>query len=352
MKIFWYISIFSILIACNSNDKGEEYVPITTENVLLDFNYPSYFPSPTYDIASNPPTEKGFLLGKRLFYDGRLASDGVISCGFCHIQDFSFTHHTHFVSHGVDGALGTRNAQPLMNMAFMTDFTWDGAADHLDLQPMIPISSPVEMNSSFPEILLKLKADETYVTMFGEAFDGGEITTDRMLKALSQFMLMMVSADSKYDKFLRNDGTILTETETEGKVIFDQKCASCHGGTLFTTQEYKNNGLAIDPLYNDIGRGRVTGLPEDNRKFKIPTLRNIEASFPYMHDGRLLTLEAVLNHYSNGMVDSPTLDPQFRQADGTIGIPLSDAEKSKLISFLKTLTDNNFIFNTRFSEFN
>ncbi len=352
MKVFWYVVIFSTLISCNGSDKEEAYVPITTENDLLDFNYPSYFPSLTYDIATNPPTEKGFQLGKRLFYDGRLASDGVISCGFCHIQDFSFTHHTHIVSHGVDGALGKRNAQPLMNLAFMDDFTWDGAADHLDLQPMIPITNPVEMNSSFAEILIKLKQDETYVRMFGEAFNGGEITSDRMLKAISQFLLMMISADSKYDKFLRNDGTTLTAAETEGKVIFDQKCASCHGGTLFTNQTFKNNGLAVDPQYNDIGRERVTGLTEDNRKFKVPTLRNIEATYPYMHDGRLATLQDVLNHYATGMVDSPTLDPQFRQADGSIGIPLSEDEKTKIITFLKTLTDNNFIFDSRFSEFN
>lgn len=352
MKFLWTLVFIVVFISCNKSDKTDDYVPIQTENTLLDFNYPSYFPSLTYDIASNPPTEKGFLLGKRLFYDGRLASDGVISCGFCHIQDFSFTHHTHIVSHGVDGALGNRNAQPLMNLAFMEDFTWDGAADHLDLQPMIPITSPVEMNSSFSEILDKLKQDDTYVTMFGEAFDGGEITTDRMLKAISQFLLMMVSADSKYDKFLRNDGTTLTTAETDGKIIFDQKCATCHGGTLFTNQTYKNNGLATDPLYNDIGRERVTGLAEDNRKFKVPTLRNIEASFPYMHDGRLATLTDVLNHYQNGMVDSPTLDPQFRQADGSIGISLTEDEKSKIITFLKTLTDNNFIFDSRFSEFN
>ncbi len=350
MKFLWSIGVFFLLAGCSKSDKEDAYVPI--ENPLLEINLPLNFPTPTYDISQNPPTEKGFLLGKQLFYDGRLASDGVVSCGFCHIQDFSFTHHTHIVSHGVDGALGNRNAQPLMNMAFMKDFTWDGAADHLDLQPVIPITNPVEMNNTFANIIDVLKQDPEYIRKFKEAFNGEDITTDNILKALSQFMLLMVSNNSKYDKVLRGDGTTLTTNEQEGLDIFNAKCASCHTGILFTDQTYRNNGLAVDPQYNDIGRERVTGLASDNRKFKVPTLRNIEATFPYMHDGRLSNLEAVLNHYESGMLDSPTLDQQFRQPDGSIGIPFTEAEKAKIIAFLKTLTDNNFIFDSRFSEFN
>jgi len=348
MKLFGYIIVFFLLVGCNSDDG---YVPVNDDNPLLEFVVPAHFPEPTYDISMNPPTEKGFLLGKQLFYDGRLASDGVVSCGFCHIQDFAFTHHTHIVSHGVDGALGTRNAQPLHNLAFMKDFTWDGAADHLDLQPIIPITNPVEMNNTFNTILDALKDNEGYVTMFEEAFENGEVNTDNMLKALSQFMLMMVSAESKYDKFLANDGTTLTQDEMDGLNLFNQKCASCHVGALLTDQTYRNNGLPMDPQYNDIGRERVTGLDSDRQKFKVPTLRNIEATFPYMHDGRLSTLEDVLDFYENGMVDSPTLDTQFFQPDGSIGIPFDTGDKEKIIAFLKTLTDNNFIFDERFSEF-
>ena len=348
MKFLWYISVVCFLVSCNATDDG--YVPVD-DNPLLEFTVPPGFPEPTYDLSINPPTEKGFQLGKRLFYDGRLASDGVVSCGFCHIQSFSFTHHTHIVSHGVNGALGTRNAQPLHNMAFMKDFTWDGAAEHLDEQPIIPITSPVEMNNDFNTIIATLKEDEEYVAMFDAAFENGEITADNMLKAISQFLVMMVSADSKYDRVLSGDGTTLTQEETEGLALFEQKCSSCHAGILFTDQTYRNNGLPLDPQYNDIGRKRVTGLDSDLRKFKVPTLRNIEATYPYMHDGRLQTLEDVLDHYETGMVDSPTLDEQFRQEDGTLGIPLTEGEKTKIIAFLKTLTDNNFIFDERFSEF-
>ncbi len=348
MRFSGYIIVFLlVLVSCNTDDG---YVPLDAQNPELEFLIPDHFPDPTYDISLNPPTEKGFLLGKQLFYDGRLASDGVVSCGFCHIQDFAFTHHTHIVSHGVDGALGTRNAQPLHNLAFMKDFTWDGAADHLDLQPIIPITNPVEMNNTFNGVIALLQEDEEYIRMFDEAFDNGEINTENILKALSQFMLMMISAESKYDRFLANDGTTLTTDETEGLALFNQKCASCHMGALFTDQSYRNNGLPVDPQYNDIGRERVTGMPTDRHKFRVPTLRNIEATFPYMHDGRLGTLEDVLDFYESGMVDSPTLDDQFRQADGSIGISFEAGDKEKIIAFLKALTDNNFIFDERFSE--
>ncbi|WP_369872183.1 cytochrome-c peroxidase [Aquimarina sp. Aq78] len=347
MKLLSYIVIILIGTACSS-DK-DNYVPI--ENAKLEFTIPSNFPDPTYDIALNPPTEKGFELGKKLFYDGRLASDGVISCGFCHIQDFAFTHHTHIVSHGVGGALGTRNAQPLHNMAFMKEFTWDGAAIHLDLQPIIPITAEVEMNETFNGILKKLEEQPEYVKLFADAFEDQKINSDNMLKAISQFMIMMISANTKYDKIERNEGSVFTAEEAAGFELFKTKCASCHKGTLFTDQSYRNNGLPIDPLYNDIGRKRVTGLTEDIQKFKVPSLRNIELTFPYMHDGRLKTLDDVLNHYSDGMVDSETLDPMLKDQTGALGIPMTAEEKQQIIAFLKTLTDDDFVNDTRFSEF-
>ncbi|WP_024768557.1 cytochrome-c peroxidase [Aquimarina macrocephali] len=347
MKLLSYIAIILIGTACSS-DK-DNYVPI--ENKKLEFTIPANFPDPTYDIALNPPTEKGFELGKKLFYDGRLASDGVISCGFCHIQDFAFTHHTHIVSHGVGGALGTRNAQPLHNMAFMKEFTWDGAAIHLDLQPIIPITAEVEMNETFNGILKKLEEQPEYVKLFAEAFEDQKINSDNMLKAISQFMIMMISANTKYDKIERNEGSVFTVEEAAGFELFKTKCASCHKGTLFTDQSYRNNGLPIDPLYNDIGRNRVTGLTEDMQKFKVPSLRNIELTFPYMHDGRLKTLDDVLNHYSDGMVDSETLDPILKDQNGALGIPMTAEEKQQIIAFLKTLTDDDFVNDTRFSEF-
>lgn len=344
MKHLWKIGLVFLLVAC-SKDEKDPYVPIP-----LEFNVPANFPEPTYNFSQNPPTEQGFELGKKLFYDGRLSSTGVISCGFCHIQDFAFTHHTHIVSHGVNGALGTRNAPSLANMAFMEDFTWDGAVEHLDLQPIIPITSEVEMNETFNSILAKLKADDKYVDLFAKAFENDSINTENMLNALSQFVVMMVSANTKYDRVMRNEGAFFTTEEEQGKAIFEQKCASCHAGILFTDQSYRNNGLPIDPEYNDVGRMRVTGLETDKYKFKVPSLRNVFVTYPYMHDGRFQTLMDVLNHYDGGMVETQNLDPIFKQGQ-TLGIPLTEVEKAKLITFLKTLTDDDFIFDERFSEF-
>ncbi|NQX76409.1 cytochrome c peroxidase [Gilvibacter sp.] len=358
IKQFYILFLIVLLSACGENEPYED-APVAEDpleetlevDVALTLEIPDYFPDLTYDLSQNPPTQNGFVLGKKLFYDGRLASDGVVSCGFCHIQAFAFTHHTHITSHGVNGAIGKRNAQPLHNLAFMQEFTWDGAAGHLDAQPIIPITAEVEMNNTFNNIVTTLSQDPEYVEMFAAAFDNGQIDPDNILKALSQFMLMMVSADSKYDRFLRNDGTTLTSDETAGLGLFEAKCSSCHSGVLQTDQTYRNNGLSIDPEFNDIGRYRVTGQPSDSLKFKVPSLRNIEATFPYMHDGRIPDLEAVLDHYSDGIVDSPTLDPLLRNADGSLGIPLTEAEKAQIIAFLKTLTDDNFIFDDRFAEF-
>jgi cytochrome c peroxidase len=347
LKLLSYITLILIGVACSS-DK-DNYVPI--ENEKLEFTVPANFPEPSYDITLNPPTQKGFELGKKLFYEGQLASDGVIACGFCHIQDFAFTHHTHIVSHGVGGALGTRNAQPLHNMAFMKEFTWDGAAIHLDLQPIIPITAEVEMNETFNNVIKKLEAQPEYVKLFAEAFEDQKINSDNMLKAISQFMIMMISANTKYDKIERNEGSVFTENEAAGFELFKSKCASCHQGTLFTDQTYRNNGLPVDLQYNDIGRKRVTGEETDIYKFKVPSLRNIELTFPYMHDGRFKTLDDVLNHYSDGMVDSETIDPILKNEDGSLGIPMTTQEKLLIIAFLKTLTDDDFVNDNRFSEF-
>ena len=349
MRLSFFLLLSLWLVSCSEEDTDSGYEAIV-ENDTLSIEIPDYFPEVTYNFEANPPTEKGFELGKKLFYDGKLSSDGVVSCGFCHIQDFSFTHHTHIVSHGVNGALGTRNAQPLQNMIFMNEFTWDGAAESLDAQPIIPITAEVEMNESFSNIIDKLQADEEYPQLFAEAFENGEVNTDNMLKAISQFLVMMVSADSKYDKILKNEGSQFTAEEEAGKVLFDQKCATCHAGVLFTDQSYRNNGLPIDPEYDDEGRSRVTGLQADKYKFKVPSLRNIQITYPYMHDGRFQTLAQVLDHYDSGMVVTENLDPVFQQNEN-LGISLTEDEKQKIIAFLETLTDDNFLLDDRFAEF-
>ncbi len=319
-------------------------------DVPLEVKVPSNFPALAYNIGQNPPTQKGFELGKKIFYDGRLSSDGTISCGFCHLQQYAFTHHGHTISHGVNNAMGTRNAPSIQNMAFQTQFMWDGAADNLDFQPVIPLLSTKEMNGNFGNIIAMMKSDPKYIQLFAWAFPNRQINTENMLKALSQFMVMNISANSKFDHYRRGeDGLVLTADEQSGYAIFNAKCANCHATDMFTDNSFRNNGLAVNPLVNDVGRYKLTQLDQDYYKFKVPSLRNVEVTAPYMHDGRFGTLDAVLNHYSNAVVNGITLDPLLQQ-NGTLGIPLSNQEKTQLIAFLKTLTDYQYLSDPRFSE--
>ena len=234
--------IFLILLAfvvCGCSNDDDEY-----QNVPLSFQVPSNFPELAYDLSNNPLTQKGFELGKKLFYDGRLSSDGVVSCGFCHIQADAFTHHGHSFSHGVGDNIGTRNTPPIQNLAFQTAFMWDGATTHLDLQPIIPLTSPIEMNGSFSQIIAMMKADPIYVKLFKQAFSDGQINSENMLKALGQFMVMAVSSNSRFDKFRRNEpGGVLSQDELEGYAIFNQKCASCHATDLFTDNSFRKSWL-------------------------------------------------------------------------------------------------------------
>lgn len=337
---------FAVFFSCSNEDSDEEY-----QNIPIDFVVPSNFPPLAYDLDNNPLTEKGFELGKKLFYEGRLASDGIVSCGFCHEQSSAFTHHGHSFSHGVDDNIGTRNTPPIQNLAFQTVYMWDGATTHLDLQPIIPFTSEIEMNGNFTNAINMMKADATYQKLFAQAFSDGQINSENMLKALGQFMVMVTSSNSKFDKYRRNEvGGTLSIDELAGYTVFNQKCATCHATDLFTDNSFRNNGLPINPSLNDIGRYRVTELDSDKYKFKVPSLRNIEKTAPYMHDGRFFTLEAVLNHYSSGVVSSATLDASLN-TNGTLGIPLSNLEKTQLITFLKTLTDTQFLTDSRFSEY-
>ncbi|MGB2685959.1 MAG: cytochrome c peroxidase [Olleya sp.] len=335
------------LFACSNSTDTANYVPIP-----LQLDLPSNFPDITYNLDNNPITDAGFELGKRLFYEGKLSSNGAIACAFCHEQAFAFTHHGHNLSHGVNGGIGLRNAQPIQNLAYQTSFMWDGAASHLDLQPILPITSELEMGETLSNVIVKLQQDSYYQEQFAKAFDGGEVNTENMLKALSQFMLMMISSNSKYDKYVRQeDNVTLTTTELDGLNTFQNKCSSCHASDLFTDQTFRNNGLPINPQLNDKGRFNILENPDDLYKFKVPSLRNVEVSYPYMHDGRFSTLEVVLDFYDSGIVDNGNVDASLQKTDGTYGISLSAYEKESLIAFLKTLTDNQFLEDERFAEY-
>jgi cytochrome c peroxidase len=331
-----------ILVGCQ--DDVDNGFPVD-EIVVLSF--PNYFPEMTYQ--SVPLSKNKIELGRRLFYEGKLSRNNTISCGFCHIQEFAFTHHGHPVSHGIDNRIGIRNAPPIQNMAFLNRFMWDGVIHNLDEQAVSPISAFEEMDSNFSEVIQKLKNDNYYPNLFKAAFGDSEINADRILNALGQFMATMISKDSNYDKYLQGNYT-LTNQEENGRILFEQKCSVCHRGALQTDESFRNTGHFYNAQFADGGLFRVTLDSLDFMKFRVPSLRNVELTAPYMHDGRFYSLEAVLNFYSDGVEDHANLDPILKQ-NGVIGIPMNSQEKSDIIAFLKTLTDLEFIQNPNFSEF-
>lgn len=311
-------------------------------SLLIDFKRPSYFPQAVYRFQQNPVTKNGFELGRKLFFDPILSADNSISCGSCHLPSSAFTQHGHSVSHGINDLLGKRNSPPIMNLAWSPSFMWDGGIVDLDLQPIAPITSHVEMGESMDNVLKKLQNSTEYRSLFASAFLDDEITNANMLKALSQYMLMCVSAESKYDSVMRKEATF-SPFQEEGYLIFIAKCNVCHSEPLFTDNSFRNNGLTPKRV-NDEGRKMVTIRDEDQYKFKVPSLRNLQYTAPYMHDGRFYSLDAVLDHYASQVADVPTLDTELVQ-NGQFGIALTLNEREKLLAFLQTLNDRTFVTN-------
>lgn len=329
-------------VAC---DKGD--------NVDLDdleVFYPSNFPQANYDFSHNPVTKEGFILGRKLFYDPILSRDSTISCADCHISFSAFSHPDHITSHGIDGLFGKRNAPAIQNLIWQKAYFWDGGVPEMDFISINPIENPLEMDEVPANVVKKLKRHKDYPALFKAAFpDRDTIDGIQMLQAFSQFMGMLVSANSRYDKYVRGEGGSLSQEELDGLSIFQQKCSACHATDLFTDNTYRNNGL-LSEFTLDKGRFEISTLPEDIGKFKVPSLRNVALTSPYMHHGKIKTLELVMDHYNSGVKDSPTLDPLLRRPDGALGIPLTELEKTKLIAFLKTLSDETFIKDERFQK--
>lgn len=311
------------------------------ENTFV-FNYSSSFPAPVYNVNEHDFSYNKFNLGRTLFYDKILSVDSTISCSSCHEQPHAFAGHSGAFSEGVNGQIGNRNSPSIANAAWIPKFMWDGGINHIEVMPIGPITNPIEMHETIENVLIKLKRSTKYQTLFKKAFGNETITDQKMLQGLSAFMAMIVSDQSKYDKVMRGE-TSFSTTEQTGFDLFNQKCSSCHSGPLFTDYSFKNNGL--DQLFSDIGRGLITQNVLDNGKFKTPSLRNVELTYPYMHDGRFYNLTQVLDHYSNGIQQSSTLDPSLQN-----GIPLTSSEKTALIAFLKTLTDYELLTNRWLGE--
>lgn len=331
----------TLAISCKKNDD-------TGPQTSYEFVVPSNFPQPVYRFENNQVTRDGFELGHKLFYEDALSIDNSVNCGTCHQPFAAFANLDHSVSHGVNDCFGTRNAPPLFNLAWQEGFMWDGGVHHIEVSGLNALINPCEMGNDLNNIVQVLSRKTPYPELFRKAFGTPEINSQRLFKALTQFTGMMVSANSRYDKYVRKEaGGNFSGDELAGYVLFKEKCGQCHAEPLFTDKSYRSNGL--DEVSSDRGRDSITQTGSDRGKFRVPSLRNIELTRPYMHDGRFYTLEDVLEHYNSGVKDHENLDPDLKK-NGTRGIPLSRTQQQQIISFLKTLTDHEFINDKRFAE--
>ena len=314
-------AVLMLLVAACSKEVIEQFT---------GFKTPFYFPATTYDFSSNHVTKAGFELGKTLFYDSTLSIDNSTSCASCHMQSSAFTHHEHSLSHGLNGSLTRRNAPPIMNLAWNNSFMWDGSIGKLDQQPVQPFTNSIEMGETMPNIMKKVNSSGMYRSMFKDAFGTAAATEDQLLKALSQFMVMAVSKEAKYDSVQRGQSEFNT-SEKEGYAIFVQKCNACHSEPLFTDNSFRNTKLPPNDLM-DSGRYVATRNIDDLYKFKVPSLRNLSYTKPYMHDGRFSSIDKVLDHYNTNLFN------------------ITVNERSKLKAFLLTLDDKIFITNPLFEK--
>ncbi|MEO7768594.1 MAG: cytochrome c peroxidase, partial [Ferruginibacter sp.] len=273
------------------------------------------------------------------------SKDGNFPCASCHQQFAAFCTYDHQFSHGFNNAFTFRNAPALFNLAWMKEMHWDGGINHIEVQPLAPITNMSEMAETISNVLKKLSIDSSYNRMFTAAFGDNTISSQRMLRALSQFMGSIQSFNSKYDQVKRGEASF-TLAEQNGYSTFKAKCNACHTEPLFTDNSFRNNGFTLDPYLLDKGRMRITGDAADSLKFKVPSLRNIRYTQPYMHDGRLLSLLQVIDHYRTGIIkNQPTLDPLLKN-----GISITNQEKVDLVEFLRALSDDGLLSDTRFSQ--
>ncbi|MCB0479479.1 MAG: cytochrome-c peroxidase, partial [Crocinitomicaceae bacterium] len=312
----------------------------------------------------NPMTVEGVALGRKLFWEPMLSGNNTMSCGTCHAPQAAFSDTNQF-STGITGAVGTRNSMALMNLGWQQFFFWDGRAATLEDQIFEPIRNPIEMNDTWVNVVSKLQADSQYPGLFEDAFGEPGIDSVKASKAIAQFLRTMISADSDFDvmyKFYNGFSLTSTEMARFQAISLDAKagyglvqdlsgadCVHCHQGPFMQVMDYSNNGL--DAVLTDLGLGEVTGDPQDYGKFKIPTLRNIELSAPYMHDGRFQTLEDVVMHYSYDIqASSPNLDKNRLEYWQQGGVQLNTTEINQVVEFLKSMTDMNFVNNPDFQD--
>ncbi len=336
------LSLIGFIILLNGFVSENPYFIITKKDV--EVQHPKGFPKVVYEFNNNKPTPDGFILGRYLFYDPILSKDSSISCAFCHQRFAAFAHIDHALSHGINSLIGKRNVPAIQNEIWQKSFMWEGAVNHLEMQPLAPITNPMEMNEELPHLITKLQRNPAYIQRFQRAFHDTIINSEKVLKALAQFTGLMISNNSRYDRFIRHEDT-LTSMEFAGLNLFRSHCENCHKEPLFTDNSFRNIGLVLDTLLKDSGRIALTGIVSDYMKFKVPSLRNVELTYPYMHDGRFRNLEQVLNHYAKGDFRTDNFDKSILRIVG-----LNETEKIQIIAFLKTLTDKTFTYDRRFAD--
>jgi len=322
--------------------------------------YPANFGNRINVPDDNPTTKQGVYLGRMLFYEPRLSANNKLSCGSCHKQALAFTDDRPF-SVGVDGVETSRNSMSLANLLWTRKFFWDGRAASLEEQATIPLTNPHEMGQSLEVSAKKLTGEPRYRGLFKAVYGDDAITGDRIVKAIAQFERTLISANSKYDRYLRNAYNP-TKDELAGMELFNNapqpekglrgaNCSHCHGGPKTYMELFHNNGL--DSIPKDAGIETLTHLPGDRGRFKVPTLRNIALTSPYMHDGRFKTLSEVVDHYSDHVIESASLSTFLRGESNEVGgktLKLLPQEKRQIIAFLNMLTDSTFITNPEFAN--
>jgi len=345
-----FILVFLVLCTYYSCDD-----PVTNHtHEPTPYNLDIPYPLPSFEVpVDNPMTVEGVALGRQLFYDPILSADGTQACASCHMQETGFTDPNQY-STGIDGIQGDRNAMVVFNTAWSPTLFWDGRAENLEIQAFDPIVNPIEMHDTWPNVADKLNTHSSYPELFKQAFGIEQIDSNYVVKAISQFERSLISANSKWDKFVRGE-LMLSDQELRGWDLFNVEgpvngadCFHCHGAPHFTDFDFHNNGLDTDELFTDLGLFNVTQENIDKAKFKTPTLRNIEVTGPYMHDGRFETLEEVIEHYNFGGHASSTVDPLMKNIGE--GLLLSNEDKQALLAFLRTLTDEEFLTNPEFSN--
>lgn len=339
MKHFAIIFVLCATIFVASGFIAKQYKPTPVKFIV-----PKGWPKPVYNFKENPLTKEGIELGKMLFYDATLSQDSSTSCASCHQQFAAFSTFDHNLSHGIGNSLTTRNAPALQNLAWQKDFMADGSIHHLDSQPIFPFTNPKEMAMSVDEIIVRIKSNTLYKKMFTKAFGTSEMNITKVTKALSQFMLTLVSSNSKYDKVMQGKDSFILP-EKLGYEIFKTQCANCHKEPFFTDFSYRNIGITQSNSFTDNGRMIVTNNKKDSLKFRVPSLRNVTITQPYGHDGRFFTLYNVFEHYRKNMIVMENTDSLLKNK-----LPLSNYEIGQLTAFLYTLTDTSFTHNKQFAS--